>query len=369
MSAPNKSFDPVEVTTLSAEVLAGFVSEAISAITAANSLDELKEVRLAHTGDRSPLSLANREIGALPPAAKAEAGKRMGESRGAVNAALASRTQELETLRDAALLIEESVDVTTATGVRAQGGRHPLTTIQEQIADVFVALGYQLAEGPEVESEWLNFDALNIAPDHPARTMQDTFFIVSEDSGIVLRTHTSPVQIRSMLNRELPIYVICPGRVFRTDELDSTHSPVFHQVEGLVIDKGITMADLKGTLDHFAQSMFGEGIVTRLRPSYFPFTEPSAEVDLQCFVCRGTSVDNPDAPCRTCRSEGWIEWGGCGMVNPKVLVATGIDPEIYSGFAFGMGLERTLMFRHGITDMRDMVEGDVRFTRAFGLGV
>jgi phenylalanyl-tRNA synthetase alpha chain len=199
--------------------------------------------------------------------------------------------------------------------------------------------------------------------------MQDTFFIGSEDSGIVLRTHTSPVQIRSMLNRELPIYVICPGRVFRTDELDSTHSPVFHQVEGLVIDKGITMADLKGTLNHFAQSMFGEGIITRLRPSYFPFTEPSAEVDLQCFVCRGTSVDNPDAPCRTCRSEGWIEWGGCGMVNPKVLVATGIDPEIYSGFAFGMGLERTLMFRHGITDMRDMVEGDVRFTRAFGLGV
>ena len=199
--------------------------------------------------------------------------------------------------------------------------------------------------------------------------MQDTFFIGTEDSGIVLRTHTSPVQIRSMLTRELPIYVICPGRVFRTDELDSTHSPVFHQVEGLVIDKGITMADLKGTLNHFAQAMFGQGIVTRLRPSYFPFTEPSAEVDLQCFVCRGTSVDNPDAPCRTCRSEGWIEWGGCGMVNPKVLVATGIDPTIYSGFAFGMGLERTLMFRHGITDMRDMVEGDVRFTRAFGLGV
>ena len=227
----------------------------------------------------------------------------------------------------------------------------------------------KLPDNTEVESEWLNFDALNIAPDHPARTMQDTFFIGSEDSGIVLRTHTSPVQIRSMLTRELPIYVICPGRVFRTDELDSTHSPVFHQVEGLVIDKGITMADLKGTLNHFAQAMFGQGIVTRLRPSYFPFTEPSAEVDLQCFVCRGASVDNPDAPCRTCRSEGWIEWGGCGMVNPKVLVATGIDPQVYTGFAFGMGLERTLMFRHGITDMRDMVEGDVRFTRAFGLGV
>ena len=199
--------------------------------------------------------------------------------------------------------------------------------------------------------------------------MQDTFFVDNEDSGVVLRTHTSPVQIRSMLHRELPMYIVCPGRVFRTDELDATHSPVFHQVEALVIDKGITMADLKGTLNHFAATMFGEGIVTRLRPSYFPFTEPSAEVDLQCFACRGASIDNPDNPCRTCRSEGWIEWGGCGMVNPKVLVACGIDPDVYSGFAFGMGLERTLMFRHGITDMRDMVEGDIRFTRAFGLGV
>ena len=217
MSAPNKSFDPVEVTTLSTKALAGYVKDAVAAISAATNLDELKDVRLAHTGDRSPLSLANREIGALPPAAKAEAGKRMGESRGAVNDALTKRTQELEALRDAALLAEESVDVTIASGVRAQGGRHPLTTIQEQITDVFVALGYELAEGPEVESEWLNFDALNIAPDHPARTMQDTFFIGSEDSGIVLRTHTSPVQIRSMLTRELPIYVICPGRVFRTD--------------------------------------------------------------------------------------------------------------------------------------------------------
>ncbi len=234
---------------------------------------------------------------------------------------------------------------------------------------MFIALGYSVAEGPEVEAEWYNFDALNIAPDHPARTMQDTFFVGNDDSGLVLRTHTSPVQVRSMLTQEPPIYVICPGRVFRTDELDATHSPVFHQVEALVIDKNITMADLKGTLDHFASTMFGAGIVTRLRPSYFPFTEPSAEVDLQCFACRGASVDNPSAPCRTCRSEGWIEWGGCGMVNPKVLIAAGIDPNEYSGFAFGMGLERTLMFRHGITDMRDMVEGDVRFTRAFGLGV
>jgi|688.fasta_scaffold100008_4 phenylalanyl-tRNA synthetase alpha chain len=368
MSAPNKSFDPKEVATLSPESMATAVSAAITAINAANTLDELKEARIAHAGDRSALALANREIGALPPAAKAEAGKRIGEARGKVNDALASRTQELEKVRDAALLETEAVDVTTVSA-KLRGGRHPLTTIQEQISDVFIALGYAVAEGPEVETEWFNFDALNISPDHPARTMQDTFFVGNEDSGLVLRTHTSPVQIRTMLTQEPPIYVICPGRVFRTDELDATHSPVFHQVEALVIDKGITMADLKGTLDHFASTMFGEGIVTRLRPSYFPFTEPSAEVDLQCFACRGASVDNPEAPCRTCRSEGWIEWGGCGMVNPKVLTACGIDPEQYSGFAFGMGLERTLMFRHGITDMRDMVEGDVRFTRAFGLGV
>ena len=368
MSAPNKSFDPKQVSTLSPESIDQAVAEALAAIEAAANLDELKEARIAHTGDRSALALANREIGALPPAAKAESGKRIGEARGKVNQALALRTVELEKARDAAMLETETVDVTTVSA-QVRGGRHPLTTIQEQIADVFVALGYSVAEGPEVEAEWFNFDALNIAPDHPARTMQDTFFVGNEDSGLVLRTHTSPVQIRTMLTQEPPIYVICPGRVFRTDELDATHSPVFHQVEALVIDKDITMADLKGTLDHFASTMFGEGIVTRLRPSYFPFTEPSAEVDLQCFACRGASVDNPEAPCRTCRSEGWIEWGGCGMVNPKVLTAAGIDPNEYSGFAFGMGLERTLMFRHGITDMRDMVEGDVRFTRAFGLGV
>jgi phenylalanyl-tRNA synthetase alpha chain len=247
------------------------------------------------------------------------------------------------------------------------GARHPLTTISERLSDVFIAMGYEVAEGPEIESEWFNFDALNIAADHPARTMQDTFFLEPAEAGIVLRTHTSPVQIRALLSRDLPVYVVCPGRVFRTDELDATHTPVFHQIEGLAVDEGITMADLKGTLDHLAASVFGEGLVTRLRPSYFPFTEPSAELDLQCFACRGESVGNPDRPCRTCGSEGWIEWGGCGMVNPRVLEACGVDSEKYSGFAFGMGLERTLMFRHDITDMRDIVEGDIRFTRAFGL--
>jgi phenylalanyl-tRNA synthetase alpha chain len=225
----------------------------------------------------------------------------------------------------------------------------------DRIADIFVGMGYEVADGPELEAEWLNFDALNIGRDHPARTMMDTFFVAPEDSGLVLRTHTSPVQARTMLARTPPIYVVAPGRVYRTDELDATHTPVFHQVEGLVVDRGITMAHLKGTLHHFARAMFGPEAKTRLRPSYFPFTEPSAELDLFFPQARGGAR--------------WIEWGGCGMVNPRVLVACGVDPEEYSGFAFGMGIERTLMFRHGVTDMRDMVEGDARFTRAFGMEV
>jgi phenylalanyl-tRNA synthetase alpha chain len=185
----------------------------------------------------------------------------------------------------------------------------------------------------------------------------------------VLRTHTSPVQIRALLDRELPVYVVCPGRVFRNDPLDATHTPVFHQIEGLAVDEGITMAHLRGTLDHFAQAMFGPELRTRMRPSYFPFTEPSAEVDLLCFVCLGASAEAGAAPCRTCHSEGWIEWGGCGMVNPAVLSAAGVDPERYGGFAFGIGIERTVMFRHGVTDMRDLVEGDVRFALPFGMEV
>ena len=366
MSAPNKSFDPVAVTDLSAAAVDAMVAEALAAIASASDLDQLKVARLAHAGDRSPLALANREIGALPPAAKAEAGQRVGTARGTVRAAIEARQMQLEDERDARVLVEEAVDVPLPGGRRPLGARHPLRTLMERIADSFTAMGYEVAEGPEVEAEWFNFDSLNLAPDHPARTMQDTFFVEGPDSGVVLRTHTSPVQMRAMLTRPLPIYVVCPGRVFRTDELDATHTPVFHQVEGLAIDEGITMGDLKGTLDHFATAMFGEGIVTRLRPSYFPFTEPSAEVDLQCFVCRGDSIGNADRPCRTCSSEGWIEWGGCGMVNPRVLRAAGIDTDRYTGFAFGMGIERTLMFRNGVTDMRDMVEGDVRFTSAFG---
>jgi phenylalanyl-tRNA synthetase alpha chain len=369
MSAPNKSYDPVEVTPLHPDEVARMHDEALAAVAAAASLDDLHAVKVAHAGDRSPLALANREIGALPPQARAEAGKRVGAARGAVKQALATRQAELEAERDARVLVEETVDVTLPWDRCPPGARHPLTTVQERITDTFAAMGYEVAEGPEVEAEWFNFDALNIPPDHPARTMQDTFFVAPEGSNVVLRTHTSPVQARVMLSRRPPLYVVCPGRTFRTDELDATHTPVFSQVEGLAVDEGLTMADLKGTLDHFAAEMFGEGVVTRLRPSYFPFTEPSAELDVLCFACRGASVANADAPCRTCSSEGWIEWGGCGMVNPRVLVACGIDPDRYSGFAFGMGLERTLMFRHGVADMRDMVEGDVRFTLPFGMEI
>ncbi|MGV1005566.1 MAG: phenylalanine--tRNA ligase subunit alpha [Candidatus Nanopelagicales bacterium] len=339
---------------------------AFAAIAGAADLAALKEVRLAHAGDRSDLAAANRAIGRLPGPEKAVAGKLVGQARAAVKQALTEREAVLAVEHDERILVEEAVDVTVPTDRVRAGSRHPLTSLTERIEDVFVAMGYEVAEGPQVEAEWFNFDALNFIPDHPARTMQDTFFVGSAEGGVVLRTHTSPVQIRAMLTRTPPIYVICPGRVFRTDELDATHTPVFHQVEGLVVDEGITMGDLKGTLDHLAAAMFGRGIRTRLRPSYFPFTEPSAEVDLECFVCRGTSVNDPSAPCRTCASEGWIEWGGCGMVNPRVLTACGIDTTRYSGFAFGMGIDRTLMFRNGVTDMHDIVEGDVRFTAAFG---
>ncbi|MEO6886688.1 MAG: phenylalanine--tRNA ligase subunit alpha [Jatrophihabitantaceae bacterium] len=363
---PNQNFDPVEVSALLPEAIDADIAAATAAFAAATTLDELKTARLAHAGDKSPLALANREIGALPPAARAAAGQRVGAARGQVSMSLAKRQGDLEAERDARVLSEETVDVTLPSDRRLVGARHPLTTLQERIADTFTAMGWEVAEGPEAEADWFNFDALNMGPDHPARSMMDTFFVGAEDSGVVLRTHTSPVQIRTMLERKPPIYIICPGKVFRTDELDATHLPVFHQLEGLVIDEGITMAHLKGTLDHLAEAMFGPGIITRLRPSYFPFTEPSAEPDLLCFVCRGDSVGNPDLACRTCGSSGWIEWGGCGMVNPRVLVACGIDPDRYSGFAFGMGIERTMMFRNSAADMRDMIEGDVRFTQAFG---
>jgi phenylalanyl-tRNA synthetase alpha chain len=345
-----REYDPKQVALLDQTALDEAVTAAEKAFADAADLDALVAVRPQQLGDRAPVALARREIGALPPAAKADAGKRVNQARASIQAAYDARHAHLVADRERRVLAEEAVDVTLPTDRRPRGARHPLTTLMERVSDLFVGMGYQVAEGPEIELDWYNFDALNIAPDHPARTMMDTFF--TEVAGLVLRTHTSPVQARTMLTQQPPIYIVCPGRVYRTDELDATHTPVFHQVEGLVVDKGISMAHLKGTLDHFARAMFGASAKTRLRPSYFPFTEPSAEMDLWFPQAKG--------------GPRWIEWGGCGMVNPRVLRACGIDPEVYTGFAFGMGIERTLMFRNDATDMRDMVEGDVRFSRAFG---
>jgi phenylalanyl-tRNA synthetase alpha chain len=352
--SPDAAGPDPKPSPLSADALTGAVRAAVAAFAAAGDLAALAAVRPAHLGDRAPLLLARRELGSLPPADRADAGKRVNAARQEAQQAFDARRAELAAERDARVLVEESVDVTLPWDRLPRGARHPITQIAERVADVFVAMGWEVAEGPEVESSWLNFDALNFGKDHPARTMQDTFYLGdSETSGLVLRTHTSPVQIRSLLERDLPVYVVCPGRTFRTDALDATHTPVFHQVEGLAVDKGLTMGHLKGTLDAFARAMFGADSRVRLRPSYFPFTEPSAETDVWFPQKKG--------------GPGWVEWGGSGMVHPNVLRACGVDPDVYSGFAFGMGLERTLMFRNGIPDMHDMVEGDVRFSRAFGV--
>ena len=325
------------------------LAQALKAIAATADLDGLKQIKIDYIGDKSPLAKANQALASVDPASRANFGKLIGSARAQVNQEFEKKSAELANLRDSQVLLTERVDVTLPGRRTLKGGLHPLTILTNEISDLFIGLGYKVAEGPELESEWLNFDALNIPADHPARTMQDTFFVQPLEAKLVLRTHTSPVQIRTMLDHKPPIYVICPGKTYRADELDATHTPVFHQVEGLVVDEGITMADLKGTLDYFAKSIYGNEVTTRLRPSFFPFTEPSAEVDV-FFNGR------------------WIEWGGCGMVNEKVLIACGVDTKKYTGFAFGMGLERTLMVKHGITDMHDIVEGDVRFTQSFGVG-
>ncbi|MBE9375431.1 phenylalanine--tRNA ligase subunit alpha [Saccharopolyspora sp. HNM0983] len=353
MSGANDPYDPKEVAALSAETLETAAADARAAFAQAGDLDELAAVKPAHLGERSPLLTARREIGALPPKARSDAGKRVNAAREAIQGAYDERLAVLQAERDERVLRDETVDVTLPWDRVQPGARHPITQLIENIEDTFVGMGWEVAEGPELETDWFNFDALNFGKDHPARTMQDTFYVAPEDSGLVLRTHTSPAQVRALLERDLPVYVVCPGRTFRTDELDATHTPVFHQVEGLAVDKGLTMAHLKGTVDAFARAMFGADSVTRLRPSFFPFTEPSAEMDVWFPEKKGGA--------------GWVEWGGCGMVNPNVLRACGVDPEVYTGFAFGMGLERTLQFRNGLPDMRDMVEGDVRFTQPFGI--
>lgn len=329
------------------------VEAARQAFAAATNLEELAVARREHLGDDAPISQARRALGSLPKNERKDAGRLVNQARGEAEKAYASAKTVLEEKRNAEVLIAERVDVTVPTTRRQVGALHPITTLLETITDIFVSMGYEVADGPEVEAEYFNFDSLNFVPDHPARTLQDTFHVSHEGSRQVLRTHTSPVQMRTMLSQDLPIYVVAPGRVFRTDELDATHTPVFHQVEGLAVAEGLTMAHLRGTLDHLAKALFGAETCTRMRANYFPFTEPSAEVDVWFPQKKGGA--------------GWIEWGGCGMVNPNVLRAAGIDPAVYTGFAFGIGVDRTLQFRNGLNDMRDMVEGDIRFTAPFGI--
>jgi phenylalanyl-tRNA synthetase alpha chain len=349
--------------TFDAEVVSAEVALGISKIQEASDLQELKALRSQYAGADSAMTHASKAIGSLPKDQKKDAGKLMGELRANFGRAFSSKEQELSKAAQAQALAEESVDMTLPVNRHPLGARHPLAKLLEDVEDFFVSMGWQIAQGPEVEAEWYDFDALNFGPDHPARQMQDTFYVKGNQakdaagfvgSNMVMRTHTSPVQARSLLQRGVPLYVACPGRVFRTDELDATHTPVFHQCEAIAVDKHLTMADLKGVLDKLAVAMFGEGAKTRLRPSYFPFTEPSAEMDLWF-------PDKKGGP-------GWIEWGGCGMVNPNVLKSAGIDPDVYSGFAFGVGMERTLLLRHDINDMHDLVEGDVRFSEQFVMG-
>ena len=342
-------------------------AEAEAAVRAALDTTALEALRVRFLGRKAELPNLLRGVAQLEPAERGRVGKAANEARQALERLITDRGAELEAGELQERLAADRVDVTLpGAPVRPIGRHHLLTQTRREIEDIFAGVGFRVVEGPEVETVFYNFDALNHDAAHPARSRSDTFYVAGRDA-VVLRTHTSPMQTRSMELAPPPIQIIIPGRVYRRDS-DATHVPQFHQVEGLAVDEGITMAHLKGTLDHFAARMFGEGISTRFRPSYFPFTEPSAEVDLVCFVCRGAG-ETDGAPCRTCRGEGWIEWGGCGVVNPRVLRACGVDAERYTGFAFGMGIDRTLMFRHRIEDMRELFEGDVRFTTAFGTEV
>ena len=367
MSGPNTDYDPVEVTPLKAEEVEAARDAALAAIAAASDLEALKQVRLEHAGDRSALALANREIGALPPQARKEAGQRVGQARGAVNRAIAERQAVLEVEHEERMLVEETVDVTLPTERVARGARHPITTGSERIADVFLAMGWEVAEGPVIEAEWLNFDALNLGADHPARTMQDTFWAEPAGHGMVLRTHTSPVQARTMLDPRAP-------DLRRVSRAGLPHRRVRRHAQPDV-PPGRGPRRRRGHLDGPPQ---GHARPLRRRHVRRGDHHPLPAVVLPVHraqrrgrpgllrVPRRVRRGATSRPCRTCRGEGWIEWGGCGIVNPRVLTACGVDAERYTGFAFGMGIDRTLMFRHGIEDLRGFFEGDVRFTTAFG---
>ncbi|MCL2566307.1 MAG: phenylalanine--tRNA ligase subunit alpha [Defluviitaleaceae bacterium] len=342
------------------DVLEKIKAEALSVAEDLKDLKGLDELRVKLLGKKGSLTAALKSLGGLSAEERPAMGQMINEVRAEIETLLSKKQEELGSLAMNLALKSEKLDV-TMPGTRPYelGKKHPMTLVTDELKDIFIGLGYEVAEGPEIEEEYYSFDALNTPKHHPARDEQDTFYVeAASPCCFVLRTQTSPVQVRTMESRKPPIKIIAPGRVFRKDEVDATHSPVFHQLEGLVVDKGITMGDLKGALSLFAKELFGGSVKTRFRPHYFPFTEPSAEMDVSCFACEGRG-------CRICKGSGWIELLGCGMVHPKVLSMSGIDPQIYTGFAFGMGLERVAMQRYNITDMRLLYENDVRFLKQF----
>ena len=337
------------------EQLRRIQEEAMAQLEGVRDRAGLDALRLKLLGKKGDLTTLLRSMGQLPAEERPKAGQMINAVRERLTEQMGELDAKIKRLEQQKKLEREAIDVTEPRPHTAEGCVHPVSLVRRQLCDVFTSMGFDVVEGPEVELDLFNFELLNLPKNHPARDAQDTFYF---EDNIVLRTHTSPVQARTMLSRKPPIRIVCPGRVYRADEVDATHSPVFHQMEGLVIDEDVTMADLKGTLDAFAKSLYGEDVTTRFRPSFFPFTEPSAEVDLTCVNCHGKG-------CRVCKGTGWIEVLGAGMVNPKVLDMCGIDSRKYKGFAFGVGLERIAMLRYGITDMRALYEGDVRFLSQF----
>lgn len=331
------------------------LSNAKNELSETQNARELDAVRVKYLGKKGELTAILKGMKNVAPEERPIIGQLVNDVRAELESALEKQGEIIEQAALAEKLKREALDVTMPAEEIALGHKHPLSIVLDEVKDIFIGLGFQVAEGPEVEYDHYNFEALNIPKDHPARDTQDTFYI---SDNVVLRTQTSPVQVRVMENQKPPIRIIAPGRVFRSDAVDATHSPLFHQIEGLVVDKNITMSDLKGILELFAKRLYGEDTVVRFRPHHFPFTEPSAEMDIQCYQCHGEG-------CRLCKGEGWIEILGCGMVHPKVLEMCDIDPEVYSGYAFGIGLERTVMGRFKIDDIRLFYENDVRFLHQF----
>ena len=335
------------------QALLDIKQKALAQIDAAS--ESMDDIKVAFLGKKGQLTAILKQMGKLSAEERPIIGQLANQVRADIEEAIAIKHQKLEAQALSARLKDEALDVSIPGAPQVLGKRHPLNTVQDEIKEIFLGMGFEVVDGPEVELDYYNFEALNLPADHPARDTQDTFYISDK---VLLRTQTSPMQVRVMEKQKPPIRIIAPGRCYRSDDVDATHAPVFHQMEGLVVDKGITMADLKGTLETIIKKIYGEDSVVRFRPHHFPFTEPSAEVDTQCHACGGKG-------CKMCKGEGWIELLGCGMVHPEVLRNCGIDPEVYSGFAFGMGMDRMAMRRYGIDDLRLMWENDLRFLNQF----